>query len=117
MNQIAWLVIFGLAKDISTSFPNQLDDRMFWSDVDLNHAEILLRYEKYIERQQLKEASQYIYENGDDIDWYGAYLLNKIELQIRTIGEFLLQKETHAPIFYYGSSEPTEVEENMVWIY
>ena len=110
-----------MAKDISTNYPDLLDDRIFWSDIDLDHADLLIRYEEFIANRQYKQASEYIAENGDEVDWFGAYLFNKIELQLKTIGEYLLERdeEYEAPIFWYATNEPSVEErvENMVWIY
>lgn len=119
---MAWLVTFGLHNQESY-YPAWVDDRTFFSDVSLDHADILTTYNNKIKAHNYQEAAQYLNDTVEvgnvDMDYNGAYLWNHFESMIYNIEQWAttrMQKTNIRP--YYSSTAPTEnlVERQTVWI-
>ena len=90
-------------KDTSTKFPNEIDPRIFFSDVDLDHLDVLNEHKTLISSESYTNASELL--NGSEIDFYGAWLLNLLENRLEAIGSFLLQK-SKPNLQVYSNNEP-----------
>ena len=108
---------------IQSYYPTQFDNRTFYSDVSLDHADILQTYNNLIKAHNYKAASQHLYdavEVGDrNMDYNGAYLWNRLENIIIAIEEYAtteLQETNMRP--NYSNEAPTGnlVERETVWI-
>lgn len=109
-----------MAHSSSTSFPDQIDDRNYFTDVVLQHTDILQSYQELIDAGQLKEASQYLYDNveapGLDMDYNGSYLWNRFETKIPSIEQYALDMEATNIRGTYSRTEPTGKAKGHVWI-
>ena len=101
-------------KNILSIFPNGIDSRVFFSDIDLDNINIMNEHENLIKQGKYTDASQLL--NNSDVFFYGAWFLNMIENRLVNIGNHLLSKQK-PQLTTYQDSEPTEnLTKNMVWI-
>ena len=102
-----------MAHEVNTNFPNKVDDRVFYNDIDLEHLHILDQYKTLLTNSNYDEASKLLQDSN--IDYFGSWLLNLFELRIRTTQEYLLTKEK-PKLHTYSSTEPTNALLGMVWV-
>lgn len=102
-----------MAHEVYTNFPSSVDERIFYNDLDLNGVETLNKYKKLLDASDYDGAS--ILLNESDVDYFGAWLLNTLELRIRAIQEHLLTKEKPT-LQVYSSTTPTDLKKNLVWV-
>lgn len=116
---MAWLVMSGL-HNTSSVFPDSVDARAFFSDVQLRHASIHNGYNELIQSADYQGASQYLYTNVEqanvNMDYNGAYLWNRFENIVRAIEDYALAMDSTEARNVYSQEEPTETWDNQVWI-
>ena len=105
----------------SSVYPGAVDDRSFFSDVRLRHADILSGYHNLISNMKYQEASQYLYDNVEvadqDLDYNGAYLWNRIENKIFPLEQKCTSLEDTLIRPHYNPTKPSNgVEKKTVWI-
>lgn len=102
-------------RNESSVFPDGIDPRVYFSDIDLDNVEFMHNYQELIQNGKYTEASQLLNSN-DNVTFYGAWVLNMFENRLRNTGEYLLTKKK-ASANTYQSKEPTEgLVKNMIWI-
>ena len=94
----------------SSVFPNKIDSRQFFSDIQLQHATIHDGYNELVKSKKYLGASEYLYrvvEQGNvNMDYNGAYLWNRFDNIIRAIEVYALTMEsTNARPIYNGGGE------------
>ena len=99
---------------VNTNFPNSVDDRIFYNDIDLDQLHILEQYKELLIASKYDEASDLLQQS--DIDYFGSWLLNLFELRIRATQEYLLNNKEKPKLQIYSSIEPTGIREGIVWI-
>lgn len=102
-----------MAHEVNTNFPNKVDDRIFYNDIDLEHLHILDQYKTLLINSNYDEASTLLQDS--DIDYFGSWLLNLFELRLRATQEYLLTKEK-PKLQIYSSTEPTNTRMGTVWV-
>ena len=103
-----------MAYEVNTNFPNKVDDRVFYNDIDLEHLHILGQYKDLLIASKYDEASDLLQQSN--IDYFGSWLLNLFELRIRTTQEYLLNNKEKPKLQVYSPTEPTGIREGIVWI-
>jgi hypothetical protein len=103
----------GIMKDIATKFPNDIDNRLFFSDISSEQVHIMNTYNNYIANGDYDKASEFL--NNSEVFFYGAWLLNLFENRLHTIGDYLM-KEEKPKLTIYSNSEPSTVYKGMNWI-
>lgn len=99
--------------EVTTNFPNSVDDRIFYNDINLEQLDILNHYKILLDASNYDGASNLLQNNN--IDYIGAWLWNLFEVRIKATQEYLLTKQK-PQLQIYSSTVPTEVQEGMVWI-
>ncbi len=103
-------------KNTNVLFPKEYDARSFFSDVDLDHVQLMNDHHSYVGAKQFKMASK-IAESSEQ-DYYGAYLFNAIEARLKSIGEYLslrkLSVEKVRPV--YQEEKPKDFFLGMIWL-
>lgn len=103
-------------KNSETVFvsPNfDIDDLLYFSDITISKEPIMIQYQDLIKKGKFNEALELI----QDVDYYGAWLLNLLEN--RNIGAYERIKDEEKPVFgVYQNTEPTSFgkEDVFVWI-
>ena len=100
-------------REITTNFPNNVDERIFYNDINLEQLDILNHYKILLDVSNYDGASNLL--QTSDIDYAGAWLWNLLELRIKATQEYLLTKEK-PQLQIYSSITPTEVQNGMVWV-
>lgn len=107
--------------DTSTVFPENIDSRRVFSDVQLKHAEIHKEYNALIKAKDYQGASEHLYasveEANVDMDYNGSYLWNRIDNAIEAIEEYVVTLPDTNARAHYSQTEPPVKQENMAWIY
>ena len=103
-----------MLHNTTSYFPNVIDDRLFFSDLDLEHLSIFEEYKELIKNNKYTEAAKLL--NNSEIDFYGSWLFNLFENQLEAIGTYLLKKPKKTQLQTYSSAEPTNVNIGRVWI-
>ena len=107
--------MFGLAKNGEILFPDDIDNRSFFSDIGLQDKSKLTDHNKLMRNRAYRRASAYAEETGHE--YYGAYLFNALEGRVKRIGEYLLNDDTDSIRPYYQGEEPSEdLYNNLTWI-
>ena len=100
-------------RDTSTKFPNQIDSRTFFSDIDLSQVPIMKNYYTLQNAGNYTRASELL--NNSEVFFYGAWWLNMMENRLNAIGDYAL-KMKKPNLVNYSNSEPTEISEGLSWI-
>jgi hypothetical protein len=104
----------------STVFPESFDNRFFFNDVRLRHADIMRGYRDYLLNKDYVGASQYLYNNveiaNQDMDYNGAYLWNTLENRVSAIENYAISMEETNVRPYCSNVPPTQKMEHMSWI-
>ena len=100
-----------------TVFPDNIDGRTYFNDLTLAHADTYHGFVERVQAENYQEASAYLNDHADGMDYFGADLFNEIDDRLRKIEVFATSDtrttNTHAA---YGSSEPTDTIEGMIWV-
>lgn len=100
-------------KDTNTKFPNAIDDRIFFQDINISQSHIIDNYRTLINNKNYSKASEYL--NNSEIDFYGAWLLNMLENRLNAIGDYLI-KEEKPNLVMYGTPSSAEITNGLNWI-
>ena len=94
-------------------FPDGIDERTFFHDVNLNTLPIMEAYNNLISNNRYTDASIFLSQQSG-LHGYSADLFNFIEAKINTWQKAILEKEKYNP-FHHSPTEPN-IEVNEVWI-
>lgn len=97
----------------TSSFPEQIDSRLFISDIDLEHLDLLQQYQTLLGRKEYDKASALL-ENSDSF-YYGASLFNMLEDRLYKIGQYVMTKEKPS-LGYYQTDVPALSKKGISWI-
>ena len=100
-------------RDVESQFPLNIDDRIYFQDVNLSQLNIKKNFEHFLEEESYSEASDVL--NNTDIDFFGASVLNLLENRLVAIEEYILTIEKPV-LTAYQSTEPEDVDEGFSWI-
>lgn len=78
-------------KNISTKFPLEIDDRVFFQDMNISQVPIFERYQEYIKKGSYSMASDLL--NRSEVFFYGAWCLNLIENRLFVTGNYVMNLE------------------------
>lgn len=95
-------------------FPNNIDDRSFMSDVDLEHLDLLEQYKILINKKMYNEAAGLL-EHSDSF-YYGAHVFNMLEDRLYRIGEYLINEKKKEDIGFYQTEHPKTQRKGAFWI-
>ena len=99
-------------KDASTKFPQEIDDRIFWQDLQIYQTPIMQKYYTYLNAGNYDEASDLL--NNSDVFFYGAWILNLSENRLYAIVNYVFGLDKNK-IVEYQRTEPN-VSQGTVWI-
>ncbi len=100
-------------------FPSDIDPLIFYSDADLDNHHYLAEYYNLIQNGNYLQASEYIQNIDQEVDFYGAWLLNLYENElyaIETNMDTYVSPDLKPKLTFHGSSEPTD-SEFKTWVY
>lgn len=99
-----------------SAFPEGKDKRTYFSDVSLNHIDILNKQHTEMLFKKYKEAAQTVHQSG--IPYYSAELFNFLEDAIYKIGLYLKTEMEHIyrPLFQEEMPSGEDWHKNTIWI-
>ena len=97
-----------------TKFPESIDSKSYFSNISLMNQNILNEHHTLMALKKYQEACQKLEESN--VDFYSAELFNYLEECLYKIGNEIIKKGITPARPYYSSSEPTNLQENMIWI-
>lgn len=100
-------------KDYSTKYPKSIDDRIFFQDVCIDKLDIMETYQRMIKAGSYSSASDYI--NKANVSFYGAFLLNMLEVRLIAIENYVVYEMEKPDIVTYTDTEPTDVPVGYCW--
>lgn len=101
-------------KNALSIFPNGIDSRIFFSDISIDHTDLMSQYQSLIKQGKYSEASQLL--NNSDASFYGAWIFNLFDNRLKNIGEYILTLEK-PKLTVYQNTEPNEgLVKNLTWI-
>jgi len=93
-------------------FPNGIDKRTFFCDVDITTKPYLDKYNKLLSQGKYSDAATLLAQSP--IHSYTAGILNFIEVKTKHLQDYVLQKERYNP--YHPSDIEPDVEVGEIWI-
>ena len=104
-----------LMKNANTKFPSQIDDRVFFQDINISQVPVMKQYYSLLNSGAYTKASELL--NNSEVFFYGAWCLNLLENRLFAIGNYAMNLED-INLLTYAKTEPSESEvfENMIWI-
>lgn len=102
-------------RDYATDFPKTIDDRVFFSDINIDKLSQMTKFQTYINNGAYSAASKYI--NNSTVDFYGAWILNLIEERMYALENYAVDEMEKPDIITDQEEEPTDVETNYCWTY
>ena len=100
-------------RDVSTKFPQEIDERIFWQDLQIYQTPIMQKYYTYLNAGNYDEASDLL--NNSDVFFYGAWILNLLENRLYAIEKYVFGLDKNK-IVEYQRTEPFDVSQGTVWI-
>ena len=100
-------------RDVSTKFPQEIDERIFWQDLQIYQTPIMQKYYTYLNAGNYDEASDLL--NNSDVFFYGAWILNLLENRLYAIEKYVFGLDKNK-IVEYQRTEPFNVSQGTVWI-
>lgn len=101
-------------KNTSTKFPECIDGRLYFCDIDVSQVPIMKNYYIFLNAENYTRASEYL--NNSEVYFYGAWLLNLLENRLCAIGEYLM-KEEKSKLTTMQEPEPQNASIGFTWIY
>ena len=103
-------------RNTTSKFPNEIDDRLFLSDVSISQVPIMNEYRTLLNKGDYSSASALLNDSG--VFYYGAWILNLLEDRLCKIGEAIINEEDHSLMTYntLTMSQMTDVTLGMNWI-
>lgn len=100
-------------RDIETKFPKNIDDRIFFQDINLDQVSIMKYYYFLLNKNDYTSASEFL--NNSEVFFYGAWILNLLEKRLVNIEDYLIKLPPKEPLVLHQSNEPTSVEVGTHW--
>ena len=103
-------------RNTTSKFPNEIDDRLFLSDVSISQVPIMNEYRTLLNKGDYSSASALLNDSG--VFYYGAWILNLLEDRLCKIGEAIINEEDHSLMTYntLTMSQMNDVTLGMNWI-
>ncbi len=101
--------------DTTSKYPNQVDPMIFFQDNSLDKMDIIRTYENLIGQGKYDEANKFISQQKD-VYRYSADYFNALENRIYSLQEYLKEGKIKKEVFIHSETEPTQADENMIWI-
>ncbi len=101
-------------KNINTKFPQYIDERIFFQDINLTQVPIMNHYYSLLNSNNYEKASEFL--NNSEVFFYGAWILNLLEERLCTIGSYLLNLPPKEPLVDYQEDQPTSANKGTHWI-
>ena len=103
---------------IPTKFPNDIDDRIYFQDIDLKQAETMQQFYSYLDSGAYSRAFELL--NNSEAFFYGAWLLNMFEDRLSIIGGYIsnIKSDDLTPCLLYSGTEPagSELTDGACWV-
>ena len=97
-------------RSSATVFPDQIDKRIYWSDINLTQTDVMAEYQTKLSEGDYDGASAVL--NNSDVFYYGAWLINMFRNKMLALEDYSPNlKQSIANI--YSAIEPTSVTENI----
>lgn len=93
-------------------FPNGIDKRTFFCDVDLNTKAYQDRYSEFLEHGKYSDAAALFAQSP--IHAYTAGILNYIEIKTKHLQDYLFEKQKYNP-YHISDTEP-DIGTGGIWI-
>ena len=90
--------------DATTKFPSEIDDRIYFQEVDLNHLDAKKSFETYMDAQDYDTAVNSLKSSG--VFYYGADVLNLFENRLVAIEEYLMDESEAPALTAFQTAEP-----------
>ncbi len=103
-----------ITKNTKTKYPQQIDDRIFFQDVNILQVPIMNNYYTLLNNGNYSMASEYL--NDSEVFFYGAWVLNLFENRLYEIGNFTVNILPKNILTHYHQDEPTDTYDGMNWI-
>lgn len=102
-------------KNTTSKFPSGIDERFFWSDINISQMPIINDYYKYLNGENYTMASELL--NNSEVFFYGAWLLNLLESRLNAVGKYVSTMEKDKLIVYSDTLPSDDTcYDNMNWI-
>lgn len=106
--------MINVESQYTEQFNYMVDPMPFFQDNSLNKVDIINKYENLIAQKKYDEANEYISQQ-ENVYRYSADYFNAIENRIYALQEYLLGK-AKKNVFVHSNTEPTQVNDNIIWI-
>ena len=106
-------------KNEQSVFPGEIDPLIFYADANLDNQHYLAGYYSLLGSGDYVGASEYIQNIDEEVDFYGAWLLNLIENELYAVETYTSQHlppEQKPKLVHHGRNEPSDSEYKH-WVY
>lgn len=102
-------------KKVNTKFPQQIDDRIFFSDISVYQVPIMKHYYALLNSGAYTKASELL--NNSEVFFYGAWCLNLLENRLFAIGNYVMDLDG-VDLLINSTIEPStsNIDNNYTWI-
>lgn len=97
-----------------SQYPSKIDPMLFFQDNSLDNLNIINTYNNLVVQKKYDEANEFINSQENNHGYFADYF-NAIENRIESLQVYLLTK-AKKEVFMHSDIEPTQVNENMIWI-
>lgn len=103
-------------RNIVSKFPNEIDERLFLSDVSISQVPIMGKHRAFLIKGDYTSAYKLL--DDSNVFYYGAWILNLLEDRLCKIGEAIMDEEDHTLMTYntLTVSQMNDIYDGMNWI-
>lgn len=101
-------------KNTETKFPQYIDGRIFFQDINLAQTQIMKQYYLLLNSNNYSKASEFL--NNSEVFFYGAWLLNLFEKRLHAIYDYVSNLPPKKPLVEYQTTEPVPTDSGVHWI-
>lgn len=101
-------------KNTETKFPQYVDDRIFFQDINLAQTQTMKQYNLLLNAKNYTKASEFL--NDSEVFFYGAWLLNLFEKRLHAIYDYLADLPPKEPLVTYQPFQSASPGDGTHWV-
>ena len=107
---------FALNYGVYSQFPDKVDSRIFFKDINIDELEIMNNYLSLYNEGKYSEAVQYLNENN--VSYYGAKILNLMQYRLLNIEKYLMKphEKNNKQLYQIIEPEHTLGDYGLIWV-
>lgn len=101
-----------MTYNVETVFPDNIDSRLYWSDMNISQIADFEDYQQYLKQGRYSDANGVLV--GSDAFYYGGWLINLLVNRLKAMDAYIPYKYVPSAGIYDSATEPEETFQNIL---